>query len=115
MSCLLHGSTRHVSHTVVPITLIMELKATQKLSKVAQKVTKAVFLKKCHTSKWPQKLPNILAHFLRTYVTNNFQYSPNLVTLPIIGQKCWKFIRAGMCTGGGQIHTLAASMGTLIY
>ena len=51
------------------------------MSKVAQKVTTAVYKSKWMFSKQPKKSTYIWAAFVRKFVTKNFQKLPNLVTL----------------------------------
>ena len=60
---------------------MLELKAAQFLPKVAQNVSTAVLLKIDVLQNSPKGHTSILATLVRKFVTENFQKSPNLVTL----------------------------------
>ena len=60
---------------------ILKYKAAQKIPKVAQRVTTAVYTWKWMFSKQPKKSTYIWATFVRKFVTTKFPKSPNMVTL----------------------------------
>ena len=60
---------------------ILKYKAAQKIPKVAQRVTTAVYTWKWMFSKQPKKSTYIWPSFVRKSVCNNLQKTPNQVTL----------------------------------